>query len=57
MTKKLTQKFKYLENQQSFKDETKSIFDYFKELSVVKNCLTPKSVPLISLKGIWKKID
>ena len=41
------QKFKYLENEKSFKGEIKSIF--LKEVSVAKTCLRSNSVPLISL--------
>ena len=43
MTKKSRQKFKYLENEKSFYGEIKSIFHYFKGLSVAKNCLRPES--------------
>ena len=34
MTKKSRQKFKDLENEKSFKDEIKSIFRHFKEISL-----------------------
>ena len=34
MTKKSRQKFKYLEKEKSFKDEIKTIFHYFKGLSL-----------------------
>ena len=40
MTTKSRQKFKYFENEKSFKDKIKSIF---KGLSVAKNCLRPES--------------
>ena len=43
MTKKPEQKFKYLENEKSFKAEIKSFFVIFKGLSVAKNCLRPES--------------
>ena len=46
ITKKSIQKFKYLENENSFLGEIKSIFIIFKGLSVAKNCLRPKSAPL-----------
>ena len=40
MTKKSRQKFKYLENKNSFLDEIKNIFIIFKELSLkqIKQC-------------------
>ena len=40
------QKVKYLENENSFLGEIKSIFHHFKGLSVVKNYVRPKSAPL-----------
>ena len=43
MTKKSKQKFKYLENEKSFKRETESIFHLFKGLLIVKNGLRPES--------------
>ena len=46
MTEKSRQKFKYLENKKSFKEEIKSIFIVFKRFSVAKNCLRPESAPL-----------
>ena len=47
LTKKSRQKFKYLENKKSFKDEKKSFFINFKELSVAKNCLRSENAPSI----------
>ena len=46
ITKKSIQKFKYLEKENSFLGEIKSIFVIFKGLLVAKNCLRPKSAPL-----------
>ena len=46
MTKKLRQKFKYIENKKSFWGEIKAFFIIFKELSIAKNCLRPESAPL-----------
>ena len=48
MTKKSRQKFKYLENEKSFKVKQKAFFINFKWLSVAKNCLRPESVALNS---------
>ena len=47
LTKKSRQKFKYLENEKSFKDGIKSIFIICKNHSVAKNCLRPENVHLI----------
>ena len=47
MIKKSRQKLKYLENEKSFRGETKSIFHHFKELSVAKHRLRPET-PLLS---------
>ena len=44
MTKKSRQKFKHLENENSFEGEIKSVF--IKGLSVAQNCLRPESAPL-----------
>ena len=49
MTIILKQKFKYLENVKSFKDEIKAFLIIFKGLSVNKNCLRLDSAPLITL--------
>ena len=47
LTKKSRQKFKYLDNKKSFRDEIKSIFHHFlKDFSVAKNCLRPESASL-----------
>ena len=46
MTKKSTQKLKYLANKKAFEVTQKAFFIIFKELSVAKNCLRPESVPL-----------
>ena len=43
MTKMSRQKFKYLENKKLLMGNQKTVL---KRLSVVKNCLRPKSVPL-----------
>ena len=43
-TKKSLQKFKYLENEKSFKGDIKSIFHHFQR--VFKNSLRPESAPL-----------
>ena len=43
MAKMSRQKFKYLENKKLLRGNTKTVL---KRLSVVKNCLRPKSVPL-----------
>ena len=37
MAKKPTQKFKYLENEKSFQDEIKSIFDHFERAFIEAN--------------------
>ena len=50
MTKKSRQKLKYLENEKSFWAEIKSIFPHLSRVSIAKNCLRPKSAPLISLQ-------
>ena len=57
--KKLTQKFKYLQNENNFLGEIKSIFVIFKELSFAKNYLRPERGPLILflqdlLPDLWK---
>ena len=41
MTKKSRQKFKYLEKENGFQGEIKSIFHHFKGDSVAKSCLRP----------------
>ena len=46
MTKKSKQKFKYLEDEKSFQGKMKSIFIFFKGLSVAKDCHRPESAPL-----------
>ena len=43
MAKMSRQKFKYLENKKLLRGNKKTVL---KRLSVVKNCLRPKSVPL-----------
>ena len=43
MAKMSRQKFKYLENKKLLRGNKKTVL---KKLSVVKNCLRPKSVPL-----------
>ena len=48
MTKKSRQKLKYPKSENTFLGETKTIFQYFKRLSVIKYCLTPESAPLKS---------
>ena len=45
MTKKSRQNFKYLENEESYRGKTESIFIIFKRISVPKNCLRPESAP------------
>ena len=48
MTKKSIQKIKYLDNEKSFEVKLKAFFIIFKGISVVKSCLRPESVPLMS---------
>ena len=43
---KVKQKFKYLENEKSFRGEKKAFFTVFKGLSVAKSCVRCDSVPL-----------
>ena len=45
--KKTRQKWKHLENEKSFQSRIKSVFHHFKELSVTKSCLRPKSSSFI----------
>ena len=47
MTKKSTQKIKYLENKKRFRSEIKSISHYFKGFLIAKNCLRPEMALLI----------
>ena len=49
MTKKLREKFKYLENKKSFYKKQQTFLIIFKGFSVAKYCLRPESVPLIAL--------
>ena len=46
MTKKSRQKFKYLENEKSFKVKQKAFFIIFQGFSIAKNCLRLESAPL-----------
>ena len=48
MTKKSRQKLKYPKSENTFWGEIKTIFHYFKGLSVIKYFLTPESAPLKS---------
>ena len=51
MTEMSTQKFKYLENEKSFRGEIKSIFIFFKGLPITKSCLRPESAPIDKCKN------
>ena len=55
INKKSAQKCKYFKNQKSFKHEIKSVFNDFKGLSIVRNCLRPESRPLNGL--FWTNHD
>ena len=53
MTKKLRQKLKYLENENSIWGEIKAFFIILKGLSVAKNCLRPESAPLTFIRSFF----
>ena len=51
MTKKLEQKFKYLQNGKSFLVEIKIVFHHFKAFSAARNFLRTESTPLNRFSG------